>query len=320
MGRVIDYAWGRPSVSALQALGTIAVCRYLAYPGPATEGKRLSASEAGVLISNGIAVVSNWEHAGSWAEYSGGFDTGARHATEAARQHTQCGGPPNRPIYFSVDFDATGAQLPVVANYYRGVISVIGLGRTGAYGGYRTIKYLLDQGVIRWAWQTFAWSGGLWEPRAHLRQIKTDVLVDGVACDLNESMTADFGQWGMEGTNVGNPYSSDNADVHGYALTQRLKEYQVHASGTDPGLTTVTNQLTPLFAKLEQYLNNPLTLTDEQIAAIADRIAAHLADRLAKIEAQLAVVRAEVHQLRIATRASAQTMASGLVDPPPPQS
>src|SRR5262249_9714502 len=121
---------------------------------------------------------------------------------------------------------------------------------------------------------------------------------------------------GVGGTNVGSPYSSDNADAHGYALTQRLKEYQVHAAGTDPGLTTVYNQLTPLFAKLERFLDNPLVLTDAQIEAIADRIAAHLADRLAPLEAQLVVVRAEVHQLRTATRASAQAMASGLVDPP----
>jgi hypothetical protein len=196
MSLVVDYAWGRPSVSALRALGTVAVCRYLAFPGPSTQGKLLSAAEVATLGAAGVAVVSNWEHAGSWTEYSGGFATGLRHATEAARQHTACGGPPDRPIYFSVDFDATNTQLPTVADYYRGVASVVGLGRTGAYGGYRTIRYLLDHGLVRWAWQTYAWSGGQWDGRAQLRQVRNGVPIDGVDCDLNESMTADFGQWG----------------------------------------------------------------------------------------------------------------------------
>lgn len=193
MARVVDYAWGRPGIPALKAAGAIAVCRYLSRD---TTGKTLSRAEADGLRAGGIDVVSNWEQAGSWGEYSGGQAVGRSHAVEAARQHMLCGAPLTRPIYFSTDWDATDAQLPTVAEYYRGVSSVIGLDRTGAYGSYRTIHYLFDHGVIRWGWQTYAWSAGQWDFRAHLRQVRNGVSIGGVDCDLNDSMSNDFGQWG----------------------------------------------------------------------------------------------------------------------------
>lgn len=192
MSRVIDYAWGRPSLASLKAAGAVAVCRYLSYD---TSGKNLTRAEADGLRAGGIDIVSNWEQAGSWAEYSGGQAVGRTHAATAEIQHIACGGPVSRPIYFSTDWDVTAGQLATVADYYRGVASVIGLARTGAYGGYRAIRYLFDQHVITWGWQTYAWSGGQWDSRAQLRQVQNGVQVGGVDCDLDESTTTDFGQW-----------------------------------------------------------------------------------------------------------------------------
>jgi hypothetical protein len=229
LSRVVDYAWGRPSIAALKGAGAVAVCRYLSRD---TSGKTLSRAEADGLRTGGIDIVSNWEQAGSWAEYSGGQSTGRTHAVEAARQHIACGGPPDRPIYFSTDWDATGTQLPTVAEYYRGVASVIGPARTGAYGGYRTIKYLFDQGVIRWGWQTYAWStfrdeptGQMylhWDSRAQLRQVRNGVQVGGVDCDLDDSMTDDFGQWAAKGSTVTElDRTSTMADHWGSAIAQQ---------------------------------------------------------------------------------------------------
>jgi hypothetical protein len=190
----------------MHAAGAVAACRYLCRVDPTTAGKQLTRAEADRLRAGGIDVVSNWEQHGSWEEYSGGQAVGRTHAYEAAQMHADCGGPAGRPIFFSTDWNATSTQLPAVAEYYRGVASVIGLARTGAYGGYPTIRYLLDQGVITWAWQTYAWSsfrddptGQIylhWDPRAQLRQIRNGVLVGGGDCDIDESVAADFGQWG----------------------------------------------------------------------------------------------------------------------------
>lgn len=195
--RAIDYATGRPTYAALKAAGAVAVCRYLSW---LPNGKCLSRSEADGLRANGIDVVSNWEYYGDWThDYSGGFGNGVVHAVEAQKQHLACGGPPGRPIYFSTDFSPTAGQLPIVADYYRGVASVIGLARTGAYGGLPTIKYLFDHGVITWGWQTYAWSGSppVWDGRAQLRQVQNGVTIGGVDCDLDDTMVSDFGQWGV---------------------------------------------------------------------------------------------------------------------------
>jgi len=189
----LDYAYGRPSPAAIKAAGYTFVSRYLSPPG---NPKNLSKPEADLLQANGISVVSNWEYFGDWAhDYSGGYSTGQAHAAAAARMHLDCGGPASRPIYFSVDFDPTDAQLPVIGEYYRGVASVIGLERTGAYGGFRTISYLFDHGLIRWGWQTWVWSGGLWDARAQVRQVQTNIWFAGVECDIDEAWTDDFGQW-----------------------------------------------------------------------------------------------------------------------------
>lgn len=68
------------------------------------------------------------------------------------------------------------------------------------------------------------------------------------------------------------PYTAANADAHGWALTQRLKEYQVHAAGADPALTPVPNRVAPLLDKLEAFLDHPpvplATLSAEDRAAI----------------------------------------------------
>jgi hypothetical protein len=56
------------------------------------------------------------------------------------------------------------------------------------------VKRLFDNGKIKWAWQTYAWSYGQWDGRAQLRQIQNGIA--GGQMDKDQSMVADFGQWG----------------------------------------------------------------------------------------------------------------------------
>ncbi len=328
--RVIDYAWGRPSIASLKAAGAVAVCRYLSYN---TTGKNLTKAEADGLRAGGIDIVSNWEQAGSWTEYAGGQATGRTHAVEANRQHLADGGPPDRPIYFSTDFNPTSltrmldrpidpgrlrwlsnlphpdrqhfehaapsederawvvthirantlpraGQLATIADYYRGVASVIGLDRTGAYGGYNTIKYLFDAGVIRWGWQTYAWSsfadepGGQiylhWDPQAQLRQVKNGVLIGGVDCDLDDSMAADFGQWGagahpMADTDVpGTFHAAKNGDYWGLDLVTGAQPAKFE--GADGVMHTTSNVL---HAKLDTLLSTAAADLAEDRASTA---------------------------------------------------
>ena len=185
----VDYSWARPSLSTLRSQGYTFVVRYLSHD---TTGKNLSRSEADALIAAGLDIVSNWED--SATDALSGYSRGVSDAQAANAQAANCGAPSNRPIYFSVDFDATPGQQAAINSYFDGVASVIGRDRTGAYGGYYVIQRLFDAGKITWGWQTYAWSGGQWESRAQLRQIQNGIL-SGQA-DKDESVAIDFGQWG----------------------------------------------------------------------------------------------------------------------------
>ena len=171
----VDYAWGRPSTAALSQAGVTFACRYLSLD---TTGKNLTFDEAATLSAAGLSIVSNWEY-DSRAPLNGRAQ-GARDAAEADRQHRAAGGPPGRPIYFSVDFDASPGDQEAINAYFDGVAATIGHDRTGAYGGYWVIKRLLDAGKTAWAWQTLAWSGGQWDARAQLRQVRNAVEIDQV--------------------------------------------------------------------------------------------------------------------------------------------
>ena len=183
----VDYSFARPSPATLRGQGYTFAARYLSY----SSGKNLSKSEADDLIAHGLDVVSNWEESATAA--LDGYSQGASDAKAAEAQALADGAPSTRPIYFSVDFDATPGQQAAINDYFDGVASVIGRNRTGAYGGYYVIERLFDAGKITWGWQTYAWSGGQWDSRAHLRQIENGI--DDDCCDKDEAVAADFGQW-----------------------------------------------------------------------------------------------------------------------------
>lgn len=194
IGEGLDEAWDRLTILQLKTAGYRFVCRYL---GEDTTGKNLTMQEADELKAAGIAIVSNYEYApgAALAGYPRGYDN----AQLARRQHAMCGGPDTAPIYFSVDVDvADSVQMAAVVAYFRGVNAVLGVARTGAYAEYDVIKQLFDAGVIRYGWQTYAWSHGQWDPRAQLRQVRNGLVVAGHDVDEDQALTADFGQWGAQ--------------------------------------------------------------------------------------------------------------------------
>jgi hypothetical protein len=151
----------RPGPNIIRASGHTFVCRYVSWD---TTGKNLTRAEAQPLTAAGIDIVLNW----SYAEHEAlsGFNKGAESAREGQRQALASGMPPDRPIYFSVDFDAQPSEQAAINSYFDGVASVIGRNRAGAFAGYHPIKRLFDAGKIGWGWQTYAWSNGQWDARA----------------------------------------------------------------------------------------------------------------------------------------------------------
>lgn len=192
-----DYStWRPPSMSWFAEQGFEFVCRYLAPPDD--DAKVIHAPELAELRGAGLAVVLNWET--SARMMLGGRAQGQADAEQAVMQAEAMGVWPCG-IYFSADFDATEADQGAINAYLSGCVVVMGWEWVGVYGGYWVVKRALDAGACRLAWQTFAWSGDLWDGRAQLRQIPGG----GDGFDLDESTAPDFGQIGGPAPQVVGP-------------------------------------------------------------------------------------------------------------------
>jgi hypothetical protein len=185
-----DYSFARPTPSSLVSMGYQFVARYLS--GAPASGKDLTASEMQSLEAGGLDIVLTWETDGT--DCQNGMSAGVSDAQAAEAEVESIGAPTNRPIYFAVDFDADSSDASACNAYFQGVASVIGLNRTGVYGGYYIVNELMSGGLATWGWQTYAWSNGQWDSAAQLRQ--TDDGVDNDELDADEGMVADFGQFG----------------------------------------------------------------------------------------------------------------------------
>ncbi|WP_051811948.1 glycoside hydrolase domain-containing protein [Kitasatospora sp. MBT63] len=181
----VDYPWTHPAPAALKAAGAQFAMRYLSTDAT----KNLTRREADALAAAGIWSGVVWETTAGRA--LAGQAAGAADARAALAQAQACGMPSSRPIYFAVDTDTTwGAVLP----YFRGVTSVLPPARVGVYGGIRVVAGAADSGLVQWYWQASAWSGGRWDPRAHIRQLGY-ITIGGIECDRNTAQLADYGQW-----------------------------------------------------------------------------------------------------------------------------
>lgn len=187
-----DFSFARPSVATLKAAGMTFVARYVSVSGA---GKNLTRGEVAAYRAAGIDIAVVFETTASRA--LAGTTGGAADARSALSQVLALGGPADVVIYFAVDWDVNAAEMTRVNAYLAGASSVLGLNHTGVYGSYRCVQMALDAGIVDYAWQTYAWSGGKWDRRAQLQQYRNGYrLPDGSEVDLCRAVTDDFGQWG----------------------------------------------------------------------------------------------------------------------------
>jgi hypothetical protein len=186
----VDYSSGGVDPVKLKAAGVSFVCRYVSTPG---NPKNLTRVEAQGLRRAGLNIVTVFETTANRALK--GRATGKTDALSAQAQALNCGAPTDVPIYFAVDFDATEHDQIAINAYLAGAAEALGKNRVGIYGGYWPLKRALDARVCHYGWQTYAWSGGHWDPRAQLRQYLNGQHLAGTSVDFNHSMFPDFGQW-----------------------------------------------------------------------------------------------------------------------------
>lgn len=183
----LDYAWSKPSIAKMLSKRVKFVIRYLSYD---KTGKTATKKEVLSLRNKGIKVGFVWETTANRA--GKGFAAGVSDAREALKQLSKLGAPNNVPVYFAVDYDANPAT---VDPYFRGVLSVTGVLRVGAYGSYKVVKYLKEHKLISFCWQTYAWSGGKWYSGNHIEQYKTEISFDGADVDFNRTKKDYCGLW-----------------------------------------------------------------------------------------------------------------------------
>lgn len=92
---------------------------------------------------------------------AGGWDAGVRNATVALNDARSIGYPEELPIFMAADdwLARQGIGLSTAMAYVRGAASVLGIGRTGAYGFADFVHPAQDQGLASWFWLCGAESG-----------------------------------------------------------------------------------------------------------------------------------------------------------------
>jgi hypothetical protein len=194
----LDYSGTIPSLTSMLSAGVGFTVRYTGYFSGyndtdfiTPQAKCLTKPEAEMHSLAGISIVSNWE----WYALrpQGGFDAGVWDAGEADKIHTGVGGPHSAPIYFSVDYNSNGDDA---MDYFRGIVSVLGLARVGVYGNYWVMRRFHEVGgLATYYWQTYAWSGGVWYPGNHIEQYLNGAVLAGVEVDFDSALVDNFGQW-----------------------------------------------------------------------------------------------------------------------------
>jgi len=187
----IDYSFSRPSITELSSFGFKVAGRYLwneKYADGRTN-KGLSVTELAELHRNGFTVFFIYEEDGK--ELAGGREAGLRVA-KAAEEYRVKLGLGEVPIYFNVDYDASGDDLNKIGDALRAIAEVIGLQRVGLYAGYNVLTLMFDAGLITWGFQTYAWSGGKWDSRAQIQQYCNGQW--GGQVDFLRATVAEFGQ------------------------------------------------------------------------------------------------------------------------------
>jgi len=214
--RLIDFAERRIPPDEIKAAGYGGVVNYVSEsrPGANFAAKPITREYADALRAAGLQLVSNFQYGKpGWpdpSDFTRGYDGGVADAQTAQRLHGAAGGPGSAPIFFSVDdnIDLNTWNSQAV-NWFRGINSVLGVGRTGVYGDAQVCGWAIRDGVIgnsstpghRWAWQTRAWSNGQREPAAVLYQTVVNSpsnpgpLLGGINVDVDDVLAPDFGQW-----------------------------------------------------------------------------------------------------------------------------
>lgn len=215
---LIDFAMRQIPAQDIRAAGHAGVINYVSTsrPGSSFGAKPITRPYAQSLAAAGLAIVSNYQYGkpGGTApsDFTRGYAGGVSDARTAWALHTAAGGGQSAPVFFTIDDDIDRNTWNNVAlQWFKGINSVLGVQRTGIYGGINTCQWAASDGVIGqsstpghvWAWQTRSWSRGQVYPAAVLYQRIVSTasnpgpVVGGLEVDVSDALASDVGQWSI---------------------------------------------------------------------------------------------------------------------------
>lgn len=307
----VDYSFARPGGAAVKQAGYNFVCRYLA----SSAGKRIDAGEVANLFTYDLSIVLVFEDNANQA--LNGYNQGVADAQEALNQANALGFPSSLPIYFAVDFDISDAQKPAVGEYFKGVCSVLGLERVGAYGGYYLIKYVSENNLATFKWQTLAWSGGQVYPGTHIYQNGQSAF--GGGADVDEALQSNYGQWSKEGEqNMPSLTGLDEARIIAWGVGGRngievngdnvvVDDTKNALSGDEDSDLNTNHVGKNLDDDLRGWYSSPEGVAWQ-----------HRLDNIVALAQQVAPLKAQIADLQTQLQTKEQPVASPVVNPPSP--
>lgn len=175
----LDYT-SRIAPAALISAGVVVVARYFTRP---SWPKSITAGEIAELRASGMPIVVNFESTAD--RMRAGAAAGRADAVELRGYMDRFGVPRTGVVaYFSADWDVQPSEVAAVLAYLLAAENVLGDGLVGCYGGLRAVAAAANAGYR--IWQTAAWSGGRWDPRAVMRQTGQSMTVGGVRADVDQ--------------------------------------------------------------------------------------------------------------------------------------
>ena len=186
----IDEAWSKLTPAEAKAAGKEFVVGYLGED----IAKDLSQAQIDAYHAAGIGVLLVYEY--STTAVHGGASKGTANATLACQQAKARGYPTGCAIAFAVD-ENTSSNPSIVDAYAKAFTAVCHQNgyRSMEYGGLATVKRCADLKLTDLHWQTYAWSGGVWDSRVTIRQYQNGVTIAGKDVDLDVAVVDDYGAW-----------------------------------------------------------------------------------------------------------------------------
>jgi LysM repeat protein len=178
------------SLRDLKANGVTHVGRYL----PTSAWKGLTKDEVKAISDAGLYIFSIYEDNPTKTSYFT-YNQGVIDAKKAMQFAEELDQPKNTAIYFTVDYGGGNNDLEEVGNYFKGIKDTLQGYEVGGYGSYTVVKYLKDKGLIKYVFQTYAWSNGKVYDGYHIYQYSNGQKIAGIQLDLDEIAGGDVGAW-----------------------------------------------------------------------------------------------------------------------------